>query len=107
MDAKVKVIMYNQAQATPEITPEILAMMKRTQVTFEEEANELSGLMDEEWRYRLQVIAVARKMLRLKHDTEAVELAIELMKEAIVAAEEAQEADAAAEKIDVQSAVTD
>jgi len=92
MDPKVKVVMYKEGQATPEITPEILALMRRTQVTFEEEANELSGLMDEEWRYRIQVIAVARKMLRLKHDTEAVELAIELMKETIVAAEGAQQA---------------
>jgi len=97
MDPKVKVVMYKEGQATPEITPETLAMMRRTQTSFEEEANDLSALTDEEWDYRLRVVALARKMLRLKHDTEAVELAIELMKETIVAAEEAQQAGATAE----------
>jgi maltooligosyltrehalose synthase len=69
-------------------SPEVIALLKRTEIAFEEEANELSGITDAEWEYRLRVVAAARRELRYKHDFEVCELAAQMMHDALAAIEE-------------------
>ncbi len=66
-----------------EIDPEALRIMRDVLPSFERELEEISGLTAPEWDWRRRVVAMARRRLAVKHDTETMELAIEMIREAL------------------------
>jgi len=67
-----------------EITQEMIDITQRGRDSFKEELHHLDSLTADEWDWRLRVIAMSRRQLRLKHDQEIVELALQMTEEALV-----------------------
>lgn len=60
-----------------------LLWLHRAEEDFAKDAVEIGKLDPAEWDWRFTVVATARRRLRYKHDIEVMELARELVREAI------------------------
>jgi hypothetical protein len=90
-DGSIRVVFYDDALVPPMIgthSSEAVALMKRAAASFEDEANELSGLTSAEWAYQLRVIHVARRRLQHQHDLEVCELAAKMLRDALARTDE-------------------